>query len=259
MIAPGSPVSGSSARARAAPRSSPGTRSTARSLRGVEVHGEGSSGGPSPPGRAPPCRPGPRPRARWSRRAPAPRPSPSRRRRARTRCRGSCTTLVLRRAHLRVARDARARRLHVRLGPLHLRERVEPAQRVQQRPRRRQRGVEPLQDRGALDLHPDPVGAVLDRERAEDPDHAEPGARDQDRPEQAVERRRSRAGRGPPADRVLRTPRTARRARRPRSARRAGRRRARTATAPRRAGPAGRSGCRSTRRARDRSARAPPR
>ena len=55
--------------------------------------------------------------------------------------------------HLRVARDPGARRRDARLRPVDARERVERPQRVQQRPGRRQDRVEPLQDRGALDLH----------------------------------------------------------------------------------------------------------
>ena len=47
------------------------------------------------------------------------------------------------RPHLRVAADALRGRRHVRLRPVDLRERVEARQRVEQRPRRRQRLVEP--------------------------------------------------------------------------------------------------------------------
>ena len=157
---------------------------------------------------------------------------------------------------LGVARDARARRRDAGLGSLDPRERVEAAQRVQQRAGRRQDGVEPLEDRGALDLHPDPVAAVLDRERAEDPDDAEPRARDQDGAEHPVARRRSRASAATRAGPASRTPRTARPASRRRAARRSGRTRAPTASARPRTGRAARPASRSTRRARARRTRA---
>ena len=74
----------------------------------------------------------------------------------------------------------------LRLRPVDLRERVEARQRVQQRARRRQRLVEPREDLRALDLVAD-VAVGVHRDRAEDPHHAEPDARRQQRAEHAVD------------------------------------------------------------------------
>ena len=65
-------------------------------------------------------------------------------------------------------------------------------------PGRRQDGVEPLEDRRALDLLADPVAAGLQRERAEDPDDAEARARRPAPRRGARRRRRSRASRRSP-------------------------------------------------------------
>ena len=97
-----------------------------------------------------------------------------------------------RRLHLRVARDPGPRRRDLRLGTCDARERIEPAQRVQQRAGRRQDRVEPLEDRRALHFDADPVRAALDRERAEDPHHAEADAGDQYRPQEPVDRAEAR-------------------------------------------------------------------
>ena len=128
---------------------------------------------------------------------------------------------VARRVHLRVARDPRGRRRHVRLRPVDARERVERAQRVQQRPGRRQDRVELAQDRRALDLAPD-VRVRRQRERAEHPGDPKPHAGGQHRAEHAVdggERGRAQAGAQARADPLEARPRARRRPRAPRSAR----------------------------------------
>ena len=141
---------------------------------------------------------------------------------------------------LRVARDparAAARRRRRALDP---RERVEPAQRVQQRAGRRQDGVEPLQDRRALDLRRG-SGSCRSGSRARR------GSRPRPSPAQATGPRRgapssgAEAGYPPQAARgsASRTPRTARPAARRRAARRSARTRAPTASAPRRSRTSG--------------------
>ena len=143
---------------------------------------------------------------------------------------------VARRGHLRVARDRRPRRRHARLGSVDPRERVERAQRVEQRAGRRQHRVELAQDRRALDVAPD-VGPRLQRHRAEHPG------------DRAARRRRSAprpARRRPPRRPARRTwravarppPRSSRPARRRPRARRSARRPAPTATRCRPPAPA---------------------
>ena len=118
------------------------------------------------------------------------RPSPSPRRRARTPCRGSCTTLRRRPPARRGrARSPRAAAATSRLGPVDARERVEPrAARSSSGPDGGSTVLSRCRIAERWTLAAQLAGAALHRQRAEDPHHAEPGARDQHRAEQPVER-----------------------------------------------------------------------
>ena len=142
---------------------------------------------PRPPSRTA-CRPPRRRRGRSSRPARRRRPSPSPPRRARRRVPSTFTTLAA------AARTSGSRAIPARggatraSGPSIRGNGSSRAQRVQQRPGRRQHRVEPLQDRRALDLGADPVAAALDGERAEDPhDRRAPRAAIRTAPSEAVD------------------------------------------------------------------------
>jgi hypothetical protein len=93
------------------------------------------------------------------------------------------------RLDLAVARDGGVRGRHVRGGPRDRREGVEARQRLEERARGRQDGVELLEDRRPLDRLAELAGTRrLERHRARDPDEEEPQARDERAAAEAVER-----------------------------------------------------------------------
>ena len=84
--------------------------------------------------------------------------------------------------------DAAGRRRHVGGRPAHRRQRVDPRERMQERPRRRQQLVELLEDRRALDVVAEHRRARrLERDRADDPRDPERHRSGQDRAEHAVD------------------------------------------------------------------------
>ena len=102
-------------------------------------------------------------------------------------------------ADLRVPRDRRPRRRHVRRRARDRRKRVEPRQRVQDRPRRRQHAVERAEDRRPLDVVAElPRPRRLQRHRTGEPRQGQSDRPRQQRAADAVEDPEARGGQPPP-------------------------------------------------------------